>query len=192
MKNNEKQEISREEQRRNRLAGLGLGLALGVVFWSALADLLPAPIDLLVGMATGLVIGHRIGERPLMVMRYPAFVIRRMLLAGAAFVLGLSAYSYLLALDLDRTTHVLSALVAILPTIFLIYAVGSAIASLDEMQRRMQTEAIAIGFAGTASFVAVIALLGLGGVPPPNWYWLILVMAVMWLLGKLWTMWRYR
>lgn len=192
MMKSEKQNITEEESRRNRISGLGIGLALGVVFWSALTDLLPAPLDLVVGLATGVLVGYRISASPLLAMRYPPFIIRRLLLAGAAFILGIFAYSYLLELELDGTERALSALVAILPSILLIYAIGSAIGSLDELQRRIQTEAIAVAYAGTALFIVVFVLLGFAGVPNPNWYWLVLVMPVMWLFGKLWTMWKYR
>jgi hypothetical protein len=192
MNTNGEQKISSEEKRRNRIAGLGIGAALGVVFWSALDGLLPAPFDFIVGMATGLLAGYSIGNRPLMLMRYPSFVVRRLLLAGTAFVLGMFAYSYFLDLGLEGVNPLLSSLLAIVPAVAFVFAIGSAIGHLDEMQRRIQTEAIAIAFAGTAIVVIVFSLLGLSGVPNPNWGWLLVVMTFTWLLGKLWTMWRYR
>jgi hypothetical protein len=192
MKNSGEQDISKDDKRRNLISGLGVGAALGVVLWSALDDLLPFPFDLLIGMGTGLLVGYRIGQRPLMLMRYPPYILRRMLFAGAAFVLGMFAYTTLLDRDLDDGLLMLSSLLAIVPGIAFLFTVGSAIAHLDEMQRRIQTEAIAIAFAGTAIVVLVIFLLGLAGFPNPNWGWLLVVMTFMWLLGKLWTMWRYR
>jgi len=184
--------FSNEEKRRNMIAGLGIGAALGVVFWSALDGLLPAPFNFIVGMATGLLAGYSIGKRPVMLMRYPSFVVRRLLLAGAAFVLGMFAYSYILDLNLSGGMQMLSSLLAIVPAIVFIIAVGSAIGHLDEMQRRIQTEAVAIAFAGTTVVVLVIFLLGLSVDITPNWGWLLVVMTFSWLLGKLWTMWRYR
>lgn len=192
MKGSEEQNFSKDEKRRNLIAGLGIGVALGVVFWSALDSLLPAPFNFIVGMATGLIAGYSIGNRPIMLMRYPLFVVRRLLLAGAAFVLGMFAYSYFLDLELNGVTQILPSLLAIVPAVLFIIAIGSAIGHLDEMQRRIQTEAIAIAFAGTAIVVIVIFLLGLSDVPTPNWGWLLVVMTFSWLLGKLWTMWRYR
>lgn len=192
MKTNGEQNISNEERRRNMIAGLGIGAALGVVFWSALDGLLPAPFDFIVGMATGLLAGYSIGKRPIMLMRYPSFVVRRMLLAGTAFVLGMFAYSYFLDLDLRGAYQLLPSLLAIVPAVAFVFAIGSAIGHLDEMQRRIQTEAIAIAFAGTAIFVIVSFLLGFSGVPTPDWGWLLVAMTLSWLLGKVWTMWRYR
>ncbi|MEJ2599370.1 MAG: hypothetical protein P8Z00_13630 [Anaerolineales bacterium] len=192
MKGNEEQDFTSDEKRRNMIAGLGIGVALGVVFWSALNGLLPAPFNFIIGMSTGLIAGYSIGKRPVMLMRYPLFVVRRLLLAGAAFVLGMLAYSYFLDLELNGALQILPSLLAIVPAILFIFAIGSAIGHLDEMQRRIQTEAIAIAFAGTAIVVIAVFLLGLSDVPTPNWGWLLVVMTFSWLLGKLWTMWRYR
>ena len=192
MKDNGQGDNSRDEKRRNQIVGLMLGAALGVVFWSALEDLLPAPFDLLVGMATGLIIGYNLGQRPLMRMRYPPRILRMMLVSGAALILGLFAYSYFLEQDLEQGQLVLASLLAIVPAAGFVLALGLAIASLDELQRRIQTEAIAIGFAGTALAAFVMLVLGWAGVPSLSWGWVLVAMTFMWMVGKLWTVWRYR
>ena len=193
MKNDIDQNISSGEKRRNMYSGLAIGTALGVVLWSALENLLPFPFDLLVGIGTGLLIGYRWGKQPPpMLMRYPPGVMWRVLIAGAAVVLGLFGYLYLLDLDLTDTQKLLSSLLAIFPAIAFVLILVLAIGRLDEMQRRIQTEGIAIAFAGTAIVVGVYTLLGLAGVQNPSWGLLLVVMALMWLIGKLWTMWRYR
>lgn len=183
---------SKDEGRRNLVAGLGVGLALGIVFGSALDGLLPNPFDIVVGVVLGLLIGYRLGTRPPMLMRYPAFIVRRMIITGALFILGMFAYVSLLDLGLPFSQQVLSSLLAILPAILFVLAIASAIAHLDEMQRRIQVEAIAIAFAGTAIFVSVYMLLGLAGVQSPDWGLLLVIMTFMWGVGKLWTMWRYK
>ena len=192
MKNNHQDDGSKEDKRGNMIVGLLLGAALGLVFWSALEDLLPAPFDLLVGMATGLIIGYNLGQRPLMRMRYPPRILRMMLVSGAALILGLFAYSYFLEQDLEQGQLVLASLLAIVPAAGFVLALGLAIASLDELQRRIQTEAIAIGFAGTALAAFVMLVLGWAGVPSLSWGWVLVVMTFMWMVGKLWTVWRYR
>ena len=192
MKNNLEQNISSEEQRRNRIAGLAIGAALGMVFWSALDNLLPFPLDLIVGMGTGLITGYQLGKQPIMLMRYPPVVLGRLLFAGAIAILGMIGYRYLLNLELTNIQKILASLVAILPVIVFVFAIGSAIGHLDEMQRRIQTEGIAIAFAGTAMVMIAFALLGFAGVPNPNVGILLLVMMGMWVFGKLWTMWRYK
>jgi len=193
VKNNIEKNISSDEKRRNMISGLAIGAALGIVFWSALDGLLTFPLDLLVGMGTGLLIGYRWGKQPPpMLMRYPPGVMWRILIAGAVLVLGLFGYLYLLDLDLTNTQKLLSSLLAIVPAIVFVLMLVSAIGQLDEMQRRIQTEGIAIAFAGTAIIVIVFALLGLAGLPVPHWGFLLVIMVFMWLVGKLWTMWRYK
>jgi len=192
MKNNLEHNISSEEQRRNRIAGLAIGAALGMVFWSALDNLLSFPLDLIVGMGTGLITGYQLGKQPIMLMRFPPEVLGRLLIAGAITILGLFGYRYLLDLELTNTQQILASLVAILPAIVFVFAIGSAIGHLDEMQRRIQTEGIAIAFGGTAIVMIAFALLGFAGVPNPSVGILLLVMMGMWVFGKLWTMWRYK
>jgi len=192
MKNNLEHNISSEEQRRNRIAGLAIGTALGMVFWSALDNLLPFPLDLIVGMGTGLITGYQLGKQPIMLMRFPPVVLGRVLFAGAIAISGMIGYRYLLDLELTNTQQILASMVAIIPAIVFVFAIGSAIGHLDEMQRRIQTEGIAIAFAGTAMVMIAFALLGFAGVPNPNVGILLLVMMGMWVFGKLWTMWRYK
>jgi len=192
MKNNLEHNISNDEARRNRMSGLAIGAALGVVFWSALDTLLPFPFDLIVGMGTGLLAGYQMGNQQITLMRFPAGVLRRILIAAAITILGLIGYRYLLGLELTDEQQMLASLLAIIPAVVLVFVIGSAIGRLDEMQRRIQTEGIAIAFGGTAIVMIIFALLGFAGVPSPNVGLLLIVMIGMWAAGKLWTMWRYK
>ena len=180
------------EYRKNLFTGLVIGLALGLAFGTALGGLLPILFGMLVGGVTGLFIGTR---SPMLSggiqMRYPAFVSRRMLITGALFILGMFAYDSLLELEMTSAQKIWSSLLAIIPSVLFVLTIASAIAHLDEMQRRIQVEGIAIGFAGTAIVASVFTFLGMAGIPSPSWSILIIVMVFMWLAGKLWTMWRY-
>ena len=189
MRNNHE---TNSEYRKNLFTGLGVGLALGIVFGSALEGVLPFPIDILVGIVIGLLIGYRIGVRPPMLMRYPDFIVRRILITGTLFILGMFGYVSLLDLNLSAVQQLWSSLLAGIPAILFVLAIATAIAHLDEMQRRIQVEAIAIAFAGTAIVVTVYTLLGLAGIQAPDWGILLVIMTFMWGGGKLWTMWRYR
>ncbi len=88
--------------------------------------------------------------------------------------------------------RILLSLAPVIPGIFFVVSIGAAINRLDEMQREIQVEALAISFAGTALVAFSYSLLGLAGVRQANWIFVPLVMVVFWLVGKLWTMWRYR
>ena len=75
-------------------------------------------------------------------MRFQAHIVRRMLLAVAVFIDGMFAYSRFLEMQISGHQRMLSALAAIVPGIWLVWAIATVIASLDEMQRRIQIEAI--------------------------------------------------
>ena len=167
------------------VAGGMLGAALGYGFGSLW-------VGMVVGILLGLVIGYRIHRSPIK-MQYPMYMIRRILLAVAFFFMVGMGYTVLIDRGWSGTRLVLAALVPIAAWAFLVICVGKAIASLDELQRRIQTESIAIGFAGTAIVCGGYGLLGFGGVVPAlSWGIVLFVMIVMWFAGKMWTMWRYR
>jgi len=194
MKNNQD---TQSEYRKNLTTGLSIGLALGIVFSSTLDGLLPFPFDILVGILTGLLIGYLVGTRSAMLtdgipMRYPSYISRRILLTSALFILGMFGYISLLDLGLSLPQKMWSSLLAIIPSILFVLAVASGIAHLDEMQRRIQIEGVAIAFAGTVIVASIFTFLGMAGIPSPSWNVLILVMFFMWAIGKLWTLWRYR
>jgi hypothetical protein len=182
------QRVSPAELRKNLLTGAVLGAVLGLGFGITFESfLLGVPVGILLGLA----IGYRLSRGPIK-MRYPMPLVRRMLLAGAAFLLASLGYALLLERGLTQTQLLLAALVPTAAIAGFVITMATAIASLDELQRRIQTEGIAIGFAGTAIICAGYGLMSLAGIPPLNWAFVILVMSVMWLAGKLWTMWRYR
>ena len=186
MKDN-KNVVSNSETWKNLVVGGLVGGMLGVIFGANYGSI---PLGLVIGILFGLAFAYRV-KLP-MKMRYPAYIIRRMLLAGAFFFLVSAGYMTLLDHGWTGMRAILAGLVAAVAWGVLVVVIALAIGSLDELQRRIQTEAIAIGFAGTAIVVLGYGLLGLAGVVQLNWGLAVLVMLPMWLIGKLWTMWRYR
>ena len=148
-------------------------------------------VGLLGGAFFGAAIGFRISRRPPK-MRYPMALLRRMLIAATFMLVASFIYSYLLDQNLTQAQRFWAALLPLVGWAALIGSIGMAIASLDELQRRIQTEAIAIGFAGTAIFVGGYALFQFAGLAEINVGVVLLAMSVMWLIGKFWTLWRYR
>jgi len=164
-------------------ASLGLLYAYGLEF-SML-------IGFLGGAAFGAGLGFRITRKPPR-MRYPLYMLRRVLLAAAFMLLASMLYSYLLDQGINQTQRYWISILPLLGWGAVVFTIGLAIASLDELQRRIQTEAIAIGFAISAIFVGGYALLQFAGLPKVNLGLALLVMSAAWLIGKLWTLWRYR
>ncbi|MFN2112716.1 MAG: hypothetical protein ACK2TT_06330 [Anaerolineales bacterium] len=167
------------------LAGGALGLlyALGFEF--------SAYLGILIGAAFGAAVGFRLTRKPLR-MRYPLFMLRRILLAATFMLLASSIYSYLLDQDISQAQRYWITILPLLGWTAVVVTIGMLIASLDELQRRIQTEAIAIGFAITAVFVGGYALFQFAGLPEINLGLALMAMSAAWLIGKLWTLWRYR
>jgi hypothetical protein len=187
--NKNEQSLSAVEERKTVIVFGFAGAAFGLLY-SAGFDL-GYILGIGIGTLFGIAIGLRIIRHPPK-MRYPISLLRRMLMAATFLLLTSFAYSYLIDLELTRTQLILATLLPWAGWMALIISIGTAIASLDELQRRIQTEAIAIGFAGTAIVVGGYALLQFDGFSEINIGVTILIMAMMWLVGKLWTLWRYR
>jgi len=164
------------------------GAMLGIVFGLSFGSLW---LGLPVGILLGLALGYRFTVTP-PVMRYPVRLVRAIFLAGAFCMMAIFVFMRLLRAGWTGSRALLAGLLPALAWALLVCLLAAAIASLDEMQRRIQTEAIAIGFAGSAVVAGGYGLLGIAGVVQVNWGLMVLVMALMWLAGKLWTMWRYR
>ncbi len=148
-------------------------------------------LGILTGVAFGAALGFRISRKPPR-MRYPLFMLRRALLAASFLLLASAVYSYLLDQEISQVQRYWIAALPLLGWTGVVVTIGMAIASLDELQRRIQTEAIAIGFAITAIFIGGYALFQFAGLPEINLGLALLAMSAAWLIGKLWTLWRYR
>ena len=181
--------ISSSELRKNLATGAIAGGMAGAAFGHGLGSLW---LGVVTGILFGLAVGYRLHRAPIK-MRYPMYLTRRILLAAGFCILTGMGYAVLVDRGWTGTRAILAALLPIAAWAFLVITLGMAIASLDELQRRIQTEAIAIGFAGTVIVCGGYGLLELAGnLPALNWGLVVFVMVFMWFVGKMWTMWRYR
>ncbi len=188
MKSAEQNSTSRETALNVLVTSL-VGAALGLLY--AYGFEFSLPLGVLAGAAFGAAIGFRITRKPPK-MRYPMFMLRRIMYAAFFMLLASAAYSYLLDLDITQAQRFWSSLLPAAGWSAVVITIGMSISSLDELQRRIQTEAIAIGFGITAIFVGGYALFQFAGLPEVNLGLALLVMSGAWLVGKLWTLWRYR
>jgi uncharacterized membrane protein YfcA len=188
MKSPKLQEQSREQMLNifmTSLTGAALGLLYAYGFEFSIA------LGILTGAAFGAAIGFRISRKPLK-MRYPMFMLRRTLLAATFLLVASFGFSYLLDQQISQAQRYWIVLLPLGGWSAVIISIGMAIGSMDELQRRIQTEAIAIGFAVTAIFVGGYALFQFAGLSDVNVGLVLFVMSAAWLAGKLWTLWRYR
>ena len=180
---------SRDEEIKNVIMTSITGAAFGLLYGYGFEfNLL---LGALIGALFGAAIGFRVSRNPPK-MRYPMRMLRLILLAATFLLISSLGYSYLLDQNLNQAQQLWAAVLPFLGWTLFVISIGMSIASLDELQRRIQTEAIAIGFAGTAIFSGGYALFQFAGLGEVNVGLVLMAMSVFWLIGKLWTLWRYR
>src|SRR5579885_2807355 len=75
------------------------------------------------------------------------------------------------------------ALAPMLPGLLMVLAVVRQLGRLDELQRRVQLEAMAFAFGGAAVVTFSYGFLENVGFPDLSWHFVWPIMAVLWLLG---------
>lgn len=173
---------------RNMTGGIMIGLAIGLILGLIEGNLME---DLGFGFIIGLALGAAF-ERRDQLMQYPPSMIRKIIFAGGLFLITLIGSHEFMDSTRNQTLQIAIASAPIVAFTLVAFAIGSALASLDELQRRIQTESIAIGFGFTAIVVLAVGLLADVGLPQPGWIYVVFPMVTGWGLGKIWTMWKYR
>ncbi|MET3598977.1 hypothetical protein [Martelella mangrovi] len=115
-------------------------------------------------------------------------------------IAGLAAYAallicsqYLLGNGLEGNTLRLSiALLPMLPALFICVVVVRCIRQLDELQRRVQLEALAVASAGTALITFSYGFLEGIGFPRLSMFMVWPLMAAIWFLGVIVGKFRFR
>ena len=85
--------------------------------------------------------------------------------------------------------------VAVMPMMPFVLGIGVYVRYLrrvDELQRRIAVEALAIAFGGTAGITFGYGFLENVGLPHVNWMFVWPVMAALWIVGGMFTRWQYR
>lgn len=179
---------SPEGRRKNTAIGFIIGMLLG-----GLVDILTGDMGIwtILGMILGSLLGYN-GLGHFYLMEYPRGVLLKVALAGILFFGTLFATYIALGRETLPYLRPFLPYVPLLPGFLFLLAIGYAISRLDELQRRIQTEAIAIGFGITAIISLTIGLTGLTSTAQPSWTLVPLIMTFSWLAGKLWTRWKYR
>jgi zinc transporter ZupT len=86
-------------------------------------------------------------------------------------------------------------LLALLPLaagVFVVLAVRDFIVSADELQRKIQLEALSIALAGTFLILLAGSLLPIAEIDEPSYAWPLAAMSLMWALGQMIASWRYK
>lgn len=115
-------------------------------------------------------------------------------LTGAivAYAIVLVISITLLNLFPDSPLRVLLALAPMIPACFIPFVVVRMLGRVDELQRRIQLEALGFAFAGTAVLTFAYGFLQVVGFPPVSWFAIWPIMALLWVIGAAWASRRYR
>ncbi len=84
------------------------------------------------------------------------------------------------------------ALLPMIPAAFALVAVVRHLGRLDELQRRIQFEALAFAFGGTALLTFGYGFVENVGFPHLSWFWVWPLMAMLWGIGLVAANRRYR
>lgn len=84
------------------------------------------------------------------------------------------------------------AVLPIFPALFVPIAVVRFFREIDELQRRIQLEALAVAFTATAVITLTYGFLQNAGLPDLNWVWVWPIMGIFWAIGLAVARWRYR
>jgi hypothetical protein len=83
-------------------------------------------------------------------------------------------------------------LTPMIPGIFIALGIVRMIGQLDEMERRILLEGAAFSFALTLILMLSLGFLEAAGMEPISGMYVAMLMASLWIIGKLWGNWRYR
>jgi uncharacterized membrane protein (DUF485 family) len=124
-------------------------------------------------------------------MKERAHLVRPLLIPLVLYI-GLLAFSInWLETNLESSWRIPVSLLPMVPGVYIAFGVVRAILQIDELQRKILLEGIAISFSATLVLLMSLGLLGIAGVPQLNEVYIALFMVVMWLIGKLWATRRY-
>lgn len=109
-----------------------------------------------------------------------------------AYALVLSVSIWLLKANPDAAWRIPVALAPMVPAVFVLASVLRFVRRCDELQQRIQLEALAFSFCGTALATFAYGFLQGIGFPTLNWTFVWPVMASLWIIGLFRSHWRYR
>lgn len=96
--------------------------------------------------------------------------------------------------EMGADLRVVVALVPVAPSAWLVWQMGRAILGLDELQRKIQLEGLALAFAATTLFTVIYGMLQVArvGVPSLQLFYVYVVMILFYALGTFLAGRRYR
>ena len=103
--------------------------------------------------------------------------------AMAAYAVLVFLSIWLLRRDVHSPLRALYALLPVVPAGFALWAAVRFFRGLDELQRRIQFEAVAFSFLATCLITLTYGFLQNAGFPPGDWVWVAPMMIILWGFG---------
>jgi hypothetical protein len=113
-------------------------------------------------------------------------------LALLAYLMLVIGSATVLQANPEASWRYIMAVVPVAPAAMVLYLVVRRIARLDELQKRIQTEAFGFALAATALITFAYGFLEGVGMPHLNWTYILPLMAILWALGTGIFTFRYR
>ncbi len=117
----------------------------------------------------------------------------------AEMIAAVTAYAVVLVVSIRMLQHGIQgplrytvALLPMLPLLLVPFVVVRSLQRMDELQKRIQLEALAFGFTASALLTFGYGFLQGVGLPQVNWCFVWPVMAVCWIVGQMLASRRYR
>jgi ABC-type cobalamin transport system permease subunit len=129
-------------------------------------------------------------ENPMKVAsrRYSAGVLGAMSLYAVALVVSIRWLQH----NPSPPWKYVIAVLPVLPALWIPIAAVRFLREMDELQRRIQLESLALGFTSAAALTLTYGFLQNAGLPDLSWVWVWPVMGVCWLIGLAVSRRRYR
>ena len=113
-------------------------------------------------------------------------------LALLAYMMLLIGSVTLLRANPDASWRYVVAVVPVLPAALVVYLFVRRLGQTDELQKRIQTEALGFTLGGTALLTFTYGFLEGAGMPHLNWTFILPLIAVLWGVGTAIFTFRYR
>ncbi len=116
---------------------------------------------------------------------------RRFLLAMTAYLVAAAAARWLLSLAGDSWLRLPAALLPLAPLVLAVYVFLGYLNAVDELQQKIQLNAIGLSASLTALLSLTVGFLEAAGFPRPSWLFIFPLMVAFWSLGLVFFNRRY-
>jgi c-di-AMP phosphodiesterase-like protein len=113
-------------------------------------------------------------------------------IAMVMYTIAVFVTTFLLSLHPNGLIRILIALLPMIPFCFALIVAVRLYKRVDEFHRKFQLETLSFAFAGTAVLSFAYGWLQLAGFPQISWFYVWVLMGIMWIIGGVWSSWRYR